>query len=86
MSLVKLIKSPCIDVDVKISECDNDRWAYLANGVETVSILTVGWSASAGNGEATDSNPLESFNISAPNWCSAVIVDGVGSARLFNWK
>lgn len=33
----------------------------------------------------TDSNPRDNFNISAPNWCSAVIVDGVGSGML-KWK
>lgn len=84
VSLAKLIKTQNIDGAKYV--CDNDRWVYLASGVETASILTVGWSASAGIGEATDSNPLESFNISAPNWCSAVMVDGVGSARLLNWK
>lgn len=30
----------------------------------------------------TESKPRESFNISAPNKCSAVIVDGVGSGTL----
>lgn len=33
---------------------------------------------------AKDSNPLESLSISAPNWWSAVIVDGVGSGMLLN--
>lgn len=32
--------------------------------------------------EATDSRPRDNFNISAPNWCSAVIVVGVGSGML----
>lgn len=32
--------------------------------------------------DATDSNPRDSFNISAPNCCRAVIVDGVGSGML----
>lgn len=35
--------------------------------------------------EPTDSNPRDSFNISAPNWCKAVIVDGVGSGML-EWE
>jgi hypothetical protein len=30
-----------------------------------------------------DSSPLDSFNISAPNWWRAVIVDGVGSGILW---
>ncbi len=30
----------------------------------------------------TDSSPRDNFNISAPNWCNAVIVDGVGSGML----
>lgn len=30
----------------------------------------------------TDSNPLDNFSISAPNWCNAVMVDGVGSFML----
>lgn len=30
----------------------------------------------------TASKPRDNFNISAPNWCNAVIVDGVGSGIL----
>lgn len=30
----------------------------------------------------TDSRPRDNFSISAPNWCKAVIVDGVGSCIL----
>lgn len=36
--------------------------------------------------ETTDSNPRESFSISAPNWCKAVIVVGVGSGTLHKMK
>lgn len=30
----------------------------------------------------TDSRPRDSFSISAPNWCNAVMADGVGSRKL----
>lgn len=33
--------------------------------------------------DETASNPRDNFNISAPNWCNAVIVDGVGSGMLW---
>lgn len=33
-------------------------------------------------GTGVDSSPRDSFSISAPNRCNAVIVDGVGSAML----
>lgn len=32
--------------------------------------------------DETASKPRDNFNISAPNWCNAVIVDGVGSGIL----
>lgn len=32
--------------------------------------------------DETASRPRDNFNISAPNWCNAVIVDGVGSGML----
>lgn len=34
--------------------------------------------------DETASNPRDSLSISAPNWCNAVMVDGVGSGILSN--
>lgn len=36
--------------------------------------------------DETASRPRDNFNISAPNWCNAVIVDGVGSGMLHTNK
>lgn len=40
----------------------------------------------AAGADDTDSRPRESFSISAPNWCRAVMADGVGSFKLWAYE
>lgn len=65
---------------------DDDGWKLLmpsflfdVGSTASASVVLTSFGSLMG---VNDSSPLESFNISAPNWWRAVIVDGVGSGML----
>lgn len=65
---------------------DNNGVCWCLSSAAVLSALTHVVDELAGMGTTIDetaSNPRDNFNISAPNWCNAVIVDGVGSGMLF---
>lgn len=55
----------------------------LGGGTHTLEIEATETVGAADGCDGTDSRPRESFSISAPNWCRAVIADGVGSFKLW---
>lgn len=72
-----------------ISRLDNSGVCCIFSSVVALPALTHVVDELAGMGTTIDetaSNPRDNFNISAPNWWSAVIVDGVGSGMLFTME